>query len=35
MATTERQRGVGAREAETDEEGTVELFAIDPGLEQP
>jgi hypothetical protein len=29
------QEGVGAREAETDEEGTVELFAIDPGLEQP
>jgi hypothetical protein len=25
----------GAGEAEADEEGTVELFAIDPGLEQP
>jgi hypothetical protein len=25
----------GACEAEADEEGTVELFAIDPGLEQP
>jgi hypothetical protein len=29
------QERLGACEAEADEEGTVELFAIDPGIEQP